>query len=78
LPFHCKSLFHILFYSAYYCFPTVPLLIRCLVVISGALASVIPIVYTPSHSIKDVPPLFIFINDKKFSPTCIVPYRSSH
>jgi hypothetical protein len=36
-------------------FPVISWLVHCLVVISWALASVIPIVYTPSHSIKDVP-----------------------
>jgi hypothetical protein len=44
LPFHCKLLFHILFYTTYYHFPTVALLIHCLVVISWALVSVLPIV----------------------------------
>jgi hypothetical protein len=44
LSFHCKSLFHISFYTAYYHFPTVSLLIHCLVVISQALASIIPII----------------------------------
>jgi hypothetical protein len=45
LPFHCKSLFHISFYTAHYHFPIVSWLIHCLVVISRALASVIPIIY---------------------------------
>jgi hypothetical protein len=76
LSFHCKSLFHISFYTDYYCFPTVSLLIHCLVVISWALASIIPIVYTPSHSIKDVPPSFI--KNKEFTPTHIVSYKPSH
>jgi hypothetical protein len=44
LPFHCKSSFHILFYTAYFRLLTVALLIRCLVVISQALASVLPVV----------------------------------
>jgi hypothetical protein len=44
LPFHCKSSFHILFYTAYYCFLTVTLLICCLVVISRALASILPVI----------------------------------
>jgi hypothetical protein len=74
LPFHCKSSFHISFYTASHHFPIVSWLIRCLVVISRALMSVIPIIYTPSHSIKDVPPLSI---NKKFTPTCIVLYKPS-
>jgi hypothetical protein len=76
LPFHCKSLFHISFYTAYYHFPTVSLLICCLVVISWALMSIIPIVYTSSHSIKDEPPLFI--KNKKFTPTHTISYKPSH
>jgi hypothetical protein len=40
LPFYCKSLFHILFYTTYYRFPTISLLICCLVVISQALTSI--------------------------------------
>jgi hypothetical protein len=59
LLFHCKSLFHISFYTASHHLPIVSLLIHCLVVISWALTSIIPVVYTPSHSIKDVPPLSI-------------------
>jgi hypothetical protein len=35
----------------------------------------IPIIYTPSHSIKDVPPLSI--NNKKFTPTRIISYKPS-
>jgi hypothetical protein len=34
LLFHCKSSFHILFYTTYYHFPIIALLIHCLVVIS--------------------------------------------
>jgi hypothetical protein len=44
LPFHCKSSFHILFYTIYFHLLTVALLIRCLVVISWALVSIIPVV----------------------------------
>jgi hypothetical protein len=65
LPFHCKSLFHISFYTASHHFPIVSWLICCLVVISWALVSAIPIVYTPSHSMKDVP-ICLSIN-KKFT-----------
>jgi hypothetical protein len=59
LPFHCKSSFHILFYTAYYCLLTVALHINCLVGISRALTSVLPVFWTPSHSIKDVTLLLI-------------------
>jgi hypothetical protein len=59
LSFHCKSSFHILFYTAYFCLLTVTLPICCLVVISRALAFILPIIETPSHIIKDIPPLFI-------------------
>jgi hypothetical protein len=76
LSFHCKSLFYISFYTAYYHFPTISLLICCPVVIFWALASAIPIIYTPSHSMKDVPPLFI--KNKEFIPTCIVSYKPLH
>jgi hypothetical protein len=44
LPFHCKSLFHILFYTAYYRLPIISLLIHCLVVISQALTSILPVI----------------------------------
>jgi hypothetical protein len=44
LPFHCKSSFYILFYTVYFRLLTVALLIYCLVVISRALASILPIV----------------------------------
>jgi hypothetical protein len=44
LPFHCKSSFHILFYTAYYRLLTIALLIHCLVVICRALVSIIPII----------------------------------
>jgi hypothetical protein len=44
LPFHCKSSFHILFYITYYRLLTVTLLICCLVVISWALVSILPVV----------------------------------
>jgi hypothetical protein len=44
LPFHCKSSFYILFYTVYFHLLTVALLIRCLVVISRALTSVLPII----------------------------------
>jgi hypothetical protein len=43
LPFHCKSSFYILFNTAYFCSLTIALLICCPVVISRALASVLPI-----------------------------------
>jgi hypothetical protein len=64
LPFHCKSSFHILFYIAYYRLLTVALLIHCLVVISRALASILPVVWIPSHSIKDV--TLLSYKNKKF------------
>jgi hypothetical protein len=38
-----------------------------------ALTSVLPVIQTPSHSIKDVTPLFI--KNKKFFPTHIVLYK---
>jgi hypothetical protein len=44
LPFHCKSSFHTLFYTVYFHLLTVALLIRCLVVIFRAIASVLPVV----------------------------------
>jgi hypothetical protein len=75
LPFHCKSLFHISFYTASHHFPIVSWLIHCLIVISQALVSIIPIIYTPSHSIKNVPSLSI--NNKKFTPTCFISYKLS-
>jgi hypothetical protein len=75
LPFYCKSLFHISFYTTSLHFHVISWLIHCLVVISRALTSIIPIIYTPSHSITDVPPLPI--NNKKFTPTCIVLYKPS-
>jgi hypothetical protein len=75
LPFYCKSLFHISFYTTSHHFPVVSWLIHCLVVISQALTSIIPVVYTPSHSIKDIPPLYI--KNKKSTPTCIISYKPS-
>jgi hypothetical protein len=44
LPFHCKSSFHTLFYTAYFRLLTVALLICCLVVIFRATTSILPIV----------------------------------
>jgi hypothetical protein len=75
LLFHCKSLFHIVCYTMSHCLPIISLLICCLIVISRALMSIIPIILTPSHSIKDVPSLFI--NNKKFTPTHIISYKPS-
>jgi hypothetical protein len=44
LPFHCKSSFHTLFHIAYFRLLTVTLFIHCLVVISWALTSILPVV----------------------------------
>jgi hypothetical protein len=43
LPFHCKSSFYTLSHTTYFRLLTIVLLIRCPVVISRAIASVLPI-----------------------------------